>query len=181
MVLTAYGMIELPDQQGPALRIKRTACSTRTNPYNKSYMFPNSESQRCTTKHSEPTSERTYAHGRLDDLRPSCHPLTRPTLLAPTFQNTPSSIAKQRNAALLLQLHLRHRRRPPRSLFRVKQHRRGRTKIRTHAPQGLSVGLLQAKPGLMRGHRSRFDTMQKDLGDNEVLRVISLLLVPMLT
>ena len=74
---------------------------------------------------------RAYAHGRLDDLRPSCHPLTRPTLLAPTFQNTPSSFAKQRNAALLLQLHLRHRRRPPRSLFRVKQHRRGRTKIRT--------------------------------------------------
>ena len=111
-----------------------------------------------------------YAHGRLDSLRPSCHPLTRPTLLAPTFHNTPSSFAKQRNAALLPHLHLLGRSRPPRSLFLVKQHRRGRTKIRTHAPQGLSVRQSISKPGLLRGHRSRFDTMQKDLGDNEVLR-----------
>ena len=54
--------------------------------------------------------------------------------LAQSFQNTPSSAAKQRNAALLPHLHLLGRRRPPRSLLRVKQLLRGRTKIRIHAP-----------------------------------------------
>ena len=54
--------------------------------------------------------------------------------LAQSFQNTPSSAAKQRNAALLPHLHLLGRRRPPRTLLRVKQLLRGRTKIRIHAP-----------------------------------------------
>ena len=80
--------------------------------------------------------------------RSRCHHLGPTLALAHTSQNTPSSSAKQRNAALLPYLHLLGRSRPPRSLLRVKQYLRGRTKIRFHAPHHTFFGPTPPHLGL---------------------------------
>ena len=65
--------------------------------------------------------------------------------------------------------------------FEVPPHRSSFLVRGVIAPLFRPVGLTISKPGLLRGHRSQCDAMQNDFGDNEVLRVISLLLIVRLT